>query len=196
MLEYIDTNTKKYKNKKMIKKLKRKRAEKKARHYALRNAPSAYDEAILSWIAPETIKHDRGILWQIIITIIILASVGLSFYYNNATFAIAIIMFIVVYYLAHLEHPKDVEIKISNIGIKVGSRKYPYNRVKSFWVVYEPPYVKILYIRVTGEVVSDIAIQLDGQSPSPIRELLIEKIPELEGETEKFSDILFRLFKI
>ena len=180
----------------MIKKFKKKRAEKRAKKYALRNIPSAYDEAILSWVSPETIKHDRGVLWQAIISFIIITSIGLSFYFNNPTFAIAIIAFVLVYYLAHLEHPKDVEVKISNIGIKVGSRKYPYNRIKSFWIVYEPPNVKILYIRVSGEVISDIAILLDGQSPSPVREVLIEKVPELEGEGEKLSNILFRLFKI
>ncbi len=180
----------------MLKKLKRKRAERKKKHYILKNAPSAYDKAILSWIAPETIRHERGILWKIITTIVLISAIIANFYYDNPTFAVAIIALVLVYYLAHLEHPKDVEIKISNIGIKVGSRKYPYSRIKAFWLIYEPPYTKTLNIRVSGEVISDITIQLDGQSPSPVRELLIEKIPELEGETEKISDILFRLFKI
>ena len=37
--------------------------------------------------------------------------------------------------------------------------------------------------------------RLDGQSPSPVREFLFSKIPELEGQTEKISDIIFRLFR-
>ena len=71
----------------MIKKLKKKRAEKRAKKYALRNIPTAYDEAILSWVSPETIKHERGLIWQVIISFIIIASIGLSFYFNNPTFA-------------------------------------------------------------------------------------------------------------
>ncbi len=180
----------------MIKKIKRKRAEKKAKHYALRNAPSAYDEAVLSWIAPETIRHDRGLAWKIITPIFLILVIAAGFYYNAATFSVAIIAVIAVYYLAHLEHPKDVEVKISKIGIKVGSRKYSYGRIKAFWIIYEPPYVKTLNIRISGEFISDITIQLDGQNPSPVREFLFSKIPELEGQTEKISDIVFRLFKI
>ena len=180
----------------MLKKIKRKRAEKKARHYALRNAPSAYDEAILSWIAPETIRHERGVLWKIITAIVVFATIAGGFYYNAATFSVAIIAFIVAYYLAHLEHPKNVEVKISKIGIKVGSRKYPYSRIQAFWLIYDPPYTKTLNIRVSGEVIADITIQLDGQNPSPVRETLFEKIPELEGQSEKFSDIILKLFKI
>ena len=73
-----------------------------------------------------------------------------------STFSFAIIAFVVAYYFAHLEHPKDVEVKISNIGIKVGGRKYPYSRIKAFWLIYEPPYIKTLNIRVSEELVSDI----------------------------------------
>ena len=166
------------------------------KHYILKNKPTAYDDAVLSWVAPETIKHERGVLWKVIMTITVLASVIGGFCYDSATFSIAIMAFVVAYYFAHLEHPKDVEVKISKIGIKVGARKYSYSRIKAFWIIYEPPYTKTLNIRVAEELITDITIQLDGQNPSQVREFLIEKIPELEGQREKLSDIFLRILKI
>lgn len=188
----------------MLKKLKQKynqhrikRARKReARLYALLNEPSAYDDVILSWIAPETVKHERGLVWKIVASLVVAFAIAWGFVYFSWTFSLLLITFVLVYYLVHLEHPKEVEIKISEIGIKVGAKKYPYSRIKVFWIIYEPPFVKTLNIRVSGEIVSDITIQLDHQDPAPIRNFLLEKIPELEGQTEKISDIFLRLFKI
>ncbi|MDA1061128.1 MAG: hypothetical protein O3B47_05045 [bacterium] len=180
----------------MIKKIKEKLAEKKREKHILRNAPSAYDEAVLSWIAPETIKHERGTVWKVIIGLLIIGTAIWGILNNAWTFSLVIVVFSVTYYLAHLEHPKHVEIKISNIGIKVGGRKYPYNRVRAFWLIYDPPYVRTLNIRVSGDIATDITIQLDRQNPSELREFLMDKIPEMEGQSEKLSDILLRLLKI
>lgn len=187
----------------MIRKIKQKytehkirRAQKKEAKNYLLSLPSAYDEAVLSWIAPETIRHERGLLWKVLATLMVSLALAWGLVYGSWTFSLALLMFVVVYYLVHLEHPKEVEVKISEIGIKVGARKYPYGRIKAFWIIYEPPYTGTLNIRVTGEINSDITIQLGHAKPAEIRNFLLEYIPELEGETEKISDIFLRIFKI
>lgn len=158
--------------------------------------PSAFDEAVLSWVAPEAIQHERGTIWKIIMSILVVGSVVWGIMNNAWTMSLAIAAVAIVHYLAHLEHPKDVEIIISKIGIKVGARKYPYSRIRAFWIIYEYPYTKSLNIRVEGDFFGDITIQLDKQSPSPVRAVLMEHIPELEGQSEKLSDVFLRLFKI
>lgn len=184
----------------MLKKIKRRRTQKKEakrqKLYIIKNMPTAYDDAVLSWIAPETIKHERGTVWKVIMTLIILTTIVLGVLYNAWTFSLAVGVFAVVYYLVHLEHPKNVEVKLSDIGVKVGAKKFPYSQIKAFWILYDPPYVKTLNLRVSGEFITDLTVQLDGQSPAPVREFLMEKIPEMEGQTEKVSDIFLRLFKI
>lgn len=180
----------------MIKKFRQRREERKRKRYILENQPSAFDDAVLSWVAPETIRHQRGPVWKVVMGLIVLGLVVWGLFTDAWTFSLAIAVFSVVYYLAELEHPKVVEVKISDIGIKVGGRKYSYSHIKSFWIIYEPPYVRTLNIRVSGKSVSDITIQLDGQNPAAVREFLMGKIPELEGQTEKLSDIFLRLFKI
>lgn len=187
----------------MLKKIKEKiknqhikRAQKReARFSALHSAYTAFDDAVLLWIAPEMIKHERGLTWKIIASILVALACAWGVVYGSWTFSVALLAAILVYYLVHLEHPKNVEIKISEIGIKVGTRKYPYSRIKAFWIIYEP-YVKTLNLRISGEMISDITIQLGNQGPAEVRNFLLEKIPELEGQSEKISDIFFRLFKI
>lgn len=166
------------------------------RKHLLRNAPSAFDEAIFSWVAPETIQHQRGTTWKIIASIVALSAMLLGIYLGAWSFSLAIATFIGAYYLINLEHPKDVEVKISEIGIKVGSRKYSFSKIKAFWLIYNPPYTQTLNIRVSGEFLVDITIQLGGHSPAPVREYLMAKIPEMEGQSEKLSDLILRLLKI
>ena len=189
---------KKIKSKYQIGKLKRaqKREEKHEQLHKLHSQPTSFDNAVLGWIAPEAIKHERGKHWKTIMSLLVILMVAGGIYYNAWTFSLAIFTFSIVYYTMKMEHPKDVEIKISNIGIKVGGRKYSFSSIKAFWIIYEPPYVKTLNIRVQGKFDGDITIQLNGQEPAAVREFLLEKIPEMEGQDEKFTDILLRIFKI
>lgn len=191
----------------MLKKLKEKyhahklhRAQKKeARQlliHRIKNAPSAFDDAVFSWEAPEYVAHERGLTWKIIMITTIALAAGLSWYFDDWSLALVIVVFAGVYSLVHLQHPRHVQIKISEIGIKVGFRKYSYSRIKAFWLIYEPPFVQTLNIRVEGDFIGDITIQLGDQAPAAIREYLISKVPELEGKSESLSDIFVRLFKI
>ncbi len=162
----------------------------------IRNTPSAYDEAHISWIAYEAVYHQRGTIWKVVMGIVILLAIVGGIYYDAWTFSLAVAALAVTYSLVHLEHPRAVEIKISDIGIRVGYRKYSYSQIRAFWILYDPPYVQTMNIRVNGKVIDDITIQLGNQSPAEVRDFFMTKIPELEGQTEKLSDILLKLFKI
>lgn len=180
----------------MLTKIKTKIRNSRLERAKILNAPSAFDNALLSWIAPEVVRHQRGAAWKTIAILIFVLGSIFAFLYDSWTFGLAILACGTVYYLEHLEHPKEVEVKISEMGIKVGSRKYSYGKIKSFWIVYEPPYVATLNIRVIGHYPGIVNIQLDGQDPSEVREILISRIPELSGQSEALSDIFIRIFKI
>lgn len=173
----------------MLKKIKKKKQQ-------LANIPSAFDEAIISWLAPEFIRYERGKIWKVLAVAAVLAAAVLGVLYNAWTFSLAVVIFAIVYYLLNREHPKDIQISLSNVGIKAGKRRYPFGKIKSFWIIYDPPFAKTLNIRVEGDFVSDITLQLNEQSPADVREFLMEKIPEQEGQQEPISDIFLRLFKI
>lgn len=191
MLHRIKHKIKEHRAKRALKKAQK--MEAKQRAFA---DPSAFDHSVLSWTAPEYIKHEKGLFWKVCAVAFIAIMAAFGFMQDAWTFSMAIIAFAVTYFLVHLEHPRKVEVKLSHIGIKVGNRMYGYGKIKAFWIIYQPPQVKTLNIRVSGGVLTDIDIQLDGQNPAVVREFLLSKIPEMEGKTESFSDAILRLLKI
>jgi len=173
-----------------------KKAQKREARQRVHEDPSAFDHAVISWTAPEYISHEKGLLWKVCAVTFLAVFAAFGFMENAWTFSAAIIVFGITYFIVHLEHPKRVEVKISPTGIKFGNRKYSYGQIKAFWIIYNPPHIKTLNIRVHGEILTDIAIQLDGQNPAVVREYLLSKIPEMEGKNESLSDAIFRLLKI
>lgn len=178
-------------------KIKTRKIQKAQEREYLRNLPSSFDHEKISWFTPEYIKYEKGLLWKVLVILIATALISWGIVSKAWTFSVVMVVFVVVYYLLiHREHPKAVKVVLSNIGIKVGHRKYPYSKIKAFWIIYNPPYTKTLHIRVQNDFAVDIPIYLHHQDPAEIREFLLEKLPELEGHRESFSDILLRIFKI
>ncbi|MBU1152181.1 hypothetical protein KJ632_05150 [Patescibacteria group bacterium] len=157
---------------------------------------TAFDKAQIYWTSYEHIPHQRGVIWKICAALVVLGGISLSLYYGVWTLAMLIGVASVVYFLYQLEEPRQIDVKISDIGIKVGNRKYSFARIKAFWLHYEPPYTSTLNIRVQGDFLRDISIFMPIDDPALIRSFLIKKVPELEGQKESLTDILLRLLKI
>lgn len=181
---------------KMLKKIKTKYKENRDQVEQMRNAPTAFDDALHSWVAPEFIRHERGMVWKITMPLLVFLAAFLGIYFGAWSFSIAIVAFAIVYWLIHRNPPKDVEVVISDVGLKVGNRRYPFSRIKAFWIIYEPPVFKTLYIRVSGDIAVNIPIQLEDEHPAIIREIMIEKIPELEGQKISLTETISRLLKL
>ena len=74
---------------------------------------------------------------------------------------------------------------------------YPYHHINSFWLVYHPPYVQVLYLKISnGRQFKIIRIELDDQKPQEVRTLLLKEIPEIEGAQEPTADLLARILKL
>ncbi|MFA6992501.1 MAG: hypothetical protein WC269_04465 [Candidatus Gracilibacteria bacterium] len=196
MLNKIKHKVKQHREKRALKKAQKREAHGRHGTELSHEHASAYDNAVIHWTAPEYIRHERGLLWKVAAATVISLLMVFAVMEDSLTFSLAIIAFAATYYLVHLEHPKRVEVKLSNIGIKVGKRMYSYGKIKAFWICYMPPHVKTLNIHVDGGLVNDITIQLDGQNPSDVREFLLTKIPELEGKSESLGDAILRILKI
>ncbi len=194
----------------MIKKIKRKllvkkalKAEKKLQKALKTEAKvlskqtdTAYDKSVLSWKAPEYIKYKKGKIWYAIFAIVMTVSIFSAYMYGSLTFAIALAGFTIAYLLFDLRRPKTVKVSISELGIKVGKNIYQFNRIRAFWILYNPPLVSVLYIRVHNEFMVDIEIQLNGMDPVDVYKFLSTRLPELEGKGEGFLKGITRLLKL
>ncbi|NQV78251.1 MAG: hypothetical protein HQ490_07855, partial [Lutibacter sp.] len=151
---------------------------------------SYYDHEKIAWRAPEYLQYKRGLTWKIIAAILIIAITGLGYMYVSWTFSLAILVFAIVYSLLDRKDPQIIDVIISDLGVKVGNKKYPFSKIQGFWTIYNPPYIATLNLRIKGHAITDVEIQLLGQDPSRVRDLLITKVPEYEGKDETLIDIL------
>jgi hypothetical protein len=155
-----------------------------------------HNKTILTWQAPEFIAHQRGKKWFLIAGIVVLLLVLYALYTNSATMAIAFIVLAGVYYLTHNQNPKIIDVRITELGISVADKFYPYNMINSYWIVYNPPYVHNLNLRLSNKTFSKVVVQLDVQDPVEVRKILAKELPEIEGESESMAEILIRLLRL
>lgn len=158
---------------------------------------AAYDKAVFTWIAPEYIQHPKSKIWYLAAAVLVAAVILFDLLTEDFTMALAVVVLAGVYLYIHSHHPpKDIKITVSRMGIKVGKMIFPFSSIQAFWIIYEPPHITTLNLRVKEHFFSDIVIQLNHEDPVPVREYLCGQIPEWEGKTERTSDILLRLLKL
>ncbi len=154
-------------------------------------------EEILSWTFPEYEKHQRGKYWYL--SVFVLGS--LLFVYclktSNFLFAIIIVMVGLILFFSHKNNPLKIKFSILKNGILLDDKFYPYLDLEGFWIVYDPPEVKRLYIIKNNIFKTYFSIPFKDISPLEIREILSQYLEEdLTKDGEAFSDAFGRIFKI
>ncbi len=157
---------------------------------------TVYDRGKLTWSAPAFVKIKRGWLWYAIFMFIFFAGGLAAYLLDSWSFGLALVAFGAVYLIADRPHPKNVKVILSDLGIKVGNKIYQYNRIKAFWIVYNPPFHQSLNIKVYNELLEEIEIQLGKQDPTEVYEFLSQRLPELEGKEPGFVDNLSKLLRL
>lgn len=153
-------------------------------------------QLLLFWKAPEFINHERSFKWFLGAGTLVLMLIVYAIISGSATMAIAFVVLAGVYYITHNQEPKIVDIHVTDLGIYVDETFYPYNQINSFWIVYHPPVVQTLNLRLSGKAGQKVVIQLDRQNPAELKNVLSEYIPEIEGQGESTIDSFIRLLRL
>ncbi len=152
---------------------------------------------LLEWKTPEFVPTPRGKNWYIVAGLMLTGLIAYAFFTDNLTMVIVFIMLAAVFLMTDKKEPQIVNIIISDMGVTYKSKFYPYHHINSFWLVYHPPYVQVLYLKISnGRQFKCIRIELDGQKPQKVRALLLKEVPEIEGAHEPASDVLARILKL
>ncbi|PIR92550.1 hypothetical protein COU01_01185 [Candidatus Falkowbacteria bacterium CG10_big_fil_rev_8_21_14_0_10_44_15] len=156
-----------------------------------------YDE-IMAWSVPEFDKHERSRAWYVGAIIFALVVLTYSFWTANFLFVVIIVLAAAVMMLNDGREPDKIKFAVSGEGLIVGKKFIDYDELKNFSIVYKPRQgVKKLYFEFKNVVRPRLSIYLDNMNPLPIRETLLNYLPEdLERENEPLSEQLGRLFKI
>jgi len=157
---------------------------------------NSFHNEVIRWDAPEYVQHEKGWKWFLAAGLADLAFCVYAVTTQNWTLFVALILVSAMYVWQHGNTPKHVEVMVSHTGIKVGEKEYPYQNIKTFWIIYKPPHVKTLNLRSNSKILPDITIQLGDQNPAELRTYLCSQIREEEGKEESGVDAFIRIFKL
>lgn len=151
---------------------------------------------LVSWKIPEHIRHQRSQLWYLVAA----ASGALFIFYgvftNNFLFALAVVLFAVVYLLMHMQEPPFLDFKITEKGVELGNKNYDYADITGFWLVARDDH-KSLHLRTKFFSSPLLSIPLVDTSPEAVRGALSKFVSEDTSEKEEpLLEVLGRRFKL
>jgi hypothetical protein len=154
-------------------------------------------ETLLEWSVSEYENHDRPTAWYVIMTILGSFFVGYAIFTDNFMFAIIVVLFSIIIFLQSHQNPIVVPFRITELGLIINNRLYQYSELKDFFIVYQPPQVKMLFVDTNSSLRPRLRIPLMDMNPNEVRELLLEFLEEdVQKENEPVSDKIAREWKI
>lgn len=145
----------------------------------------------IEWTAPEFPRHKKNKKWLGYFFLICLIFLIIAIFGKNFLFVIIIILAAFVLYVYSIKKPRKIKFVISQRGIQIDNKLYGFENLRSFWIFYNPPEIKILSLCSKRKFLPYLKIPLDKQDPVKIREFLIKFLPEKEHE-ESLVDTLTR----
>ncbi len=160
-------------------------------------AGNPYGEEIHSWLIDEYERHERGPLWYAIAFIVGVGMVLYAMITQNFLFAIIVIMGGIIVGLSSMREPRRLLFQMTSRGVLVGDEFVPYKNLKSFWILYDPPHTKCLYLDFRNSITPHIRVALEDQDPLKVRSALLEFLHEESSrEGEPISELLGRVLKL
>ena len=158
---------------------------------------SDFGKVFYKWGFPEygTAWRDRKwYQWAVPLAIVLLLY---SLFSGNYLFSVILVLLGVIYFFQSFDSPLTVQAQITEDGIIIGSKFYDYRDISQFWIIYEPPEVKNLYVEFANPLKPRLGIPLVNQNPLAVRETLAQYLEEdTSRENEPISDGLSRIFRL
>lgn len=150
-----------------------------------------------AWMLKEYESEPRHKRWFIFMGVVSGLCLLYAMFTGNFMFVTVLLLFAVIMFLQSHSDAPDVRFEIGELGILIGNRLYLYNELTAFYLIYQPPEVKTLYIETKSAVRPTLRIPLSDQNPLEIREVLSQFLPEdFEKEEEPISDRFGRNWKL
>lgn len=156
---------------------------------------SVKEETILKWQALEYKDYQRNWKWFLLVGFVLLAISAYSVYTKD-WFTIVIIFILIGFLNWYIKQkPQLKDYKITQLGIYVGERFYPYNEIHSFWLTLKPELFQA-NILFNKKYLPQLSILLNDIDPLAVKVALGKFIPEQEDRDESIIDFLMRVFKL
>lgn len=153
-------------------------------------------EVLAAWEFMEHEQHKRGWVWYVVAGAVTLALIVYSYFDGNFLLAVIVVLGALIFTITEMRGPDVLAFVITEDGLAVGPAFYPWAEIANFFIVYEPPEVKMLYFNPKSALRPLVGVPLMEIDPNQIREILAQFLPEdLEREGEPMGDFLGRIFR-
>lgn len=150
---------------------------------------------LFHWRAPEFEVYKKSRKWYLTAVLILAAIIIYALVSNSPIMAITFILIGFIGYI-HLEkNPRVLDFMITIDGIAAENEIYEFDTIRSFWIFYDPPCVKIISLRTKNKIFPYIHIPIHHEDPVKIREILLKFIPE-ERQEPNLIDTIERMLHI
>ncbi|MDP3975607.1 MAG: hypothetical protein Q8P95_01700 [bacterium] len=146
----------------------------------------------MEWLTPAYLSLPKSKGWYALMSLIVLGFVMYGMLTGAYVISVTFLILAGVSYWHQTQRVPVVKVEISDIGVRFGSKYYPYDQIKSFWIFRESE-PHLLNLSLYKGVQRDLSIILPEEIDSAhLREYLLLQIQEETGKRESFSDQLIR----
>lgn len=154
-------------------------------------------EALHEWIIKEYVQYERGVRWYVLMGAAAVALVLYGMLTSNFLFSLIIILAAIILFLQSHQKPAEIPFQITELGVALNNKFYSYSEIDSFYIVYQPPEIKTLFLQQKSLFHPVLRISLEEANPVEVRNTLREFLSEdTEREEEPLSDTVARKWKI
>lgn len=152
---------------------------------------------LINWSFPEFVVPERSRNWYIIATIIGVLLLLYAILTANFLFGLIIIISAIIMFLQAHKEAGQVAFGISETGIVIDDKFFDFKSFKNFYLIYEPPQTKNLYLEFDSWWRPRLSIPLEDINPIKVRQILLTHLTEdLTKEAEPLSEALNKKLKI
>lgn len=169
----------------------------------MRTFPPQVEDAVIKsqdrfvWEAPAYLKFDRGPAWYFVMALTAVALMAYAVWTANFLFAFIILLMGILLLLVGNKEPENILVQVGDNGVVWNGRLLLFQDLDQFSIVYQPPFLKVLYIEAKSPVVPRLRVELEAQDPIALRNHLRQYLKEdMDLQSEHISDIVARLLRL
>lgn len=146
---------------------------------------------------PECVDRERGKTWFIGLGVFVLLGVFWGIFENSLSIILLSILLGGIYTMVYNKKSDIITVLFTEIGMKWKERFFTYQEIAAFWIIWQPEDdVFTLHVILSEGFQKEIVVPIKNQDPGKIRDILGYYVPEIEGKTERFTDVLTRTLKL
>jgi len=148
------------------------------------------EKPLFQWKANEFAEYSKNSSWYLLVIVVAIAIAAVFWWLKNWT-AIGVVAAAAIALIAQAKtKPKSVSVQLFREGIVVNNKVYPYDSLKSFWIISgDHP---VFRLEQTGFLRPHINVPIAEEDPAQIQLFLAKFLPENEKKGEDIADIIQR----